>query len=70
MGGRKAVFLQMQPYLATNMKHVWNSMLVMSMFLFGIGLLQDIMNLLLEVLDWLNKFGCSIFLHLSLGAIN
>jgi hypothetical protein len=59
----------MQPHLVTNLKLVRNPMLVMSLLILGIGLLQDIMNLLLEVLDPFNEFGCSVFLGLSMGGL-
>jgi hypothetical protein len=51
VGVYEALFLQMQPHLITNLKLVWNLMLVMSLLVLGIGFLQDIMNLLLDVLD-------------------
>jgi hypothetical protein len=57
VGACEALFLQMQPHLITNLKLVWNLMLVMSLLVLGIGFLQDIMNLLLDVLDPFKKFG-------------
>jgi hypothetical protein len=42
-------------------------MLVMSLLVLGISLLKDVMNLLLEVLDPFNKFGCTICLGLECG---
>jgi hypothetical protein len=43
--------------------------MVMSLLILVIGLLKNIMNLLLEVLDPFNKFGFSIFFGLSVGGI-
>jgi hypothetical protein len=55
VGACEALFLQMQPHLITNLKLVWNLMLVMLLLVLGIGFLQDIMNLLLDVLDPFKK---------------
>jgi hypothetical protein len=44
-------------------------MLIVALLVLGIGFLQNIMNLLLDVLDSLNKFGCSINLGLSMGGL-
>jgi hypothetical protein len=60
----------MQPHLVTNQKLVRNLMLVMSLLILGIGLLQDIMNLLLEVLDPFKKFGFSVYLGLIMGGLH
>jgi hypothetical protein len=68
-GAYEAPFLQMKPYLITNLKLMWNSMLVTSLLVLGIGLLLDSMNLLLEVIYSFNKFRFSIFLGLSVGGI-
>jgi hypothetical protein len=63
------LFLQMQPDLITNLKLVWNMMLVLSLLVLGVGLQHDIMNLLLEVMDSFNKFGYSIYLSLSMEGL-
>jgi hypothetical protein len=44
-------------------------MLIVALLVLGIGFLQNIMNLLLDVLDSLNKFGYSINLDLSMGGL-
>jgi hypothetical protein len=69
MGSYEVLFLQMQPYLISHLKLVWNPMLIMALLVLGIGFLQNIMNLLLDVLDSFNKFGCSINLSLSMGGL-
>ena len=40
------------------------SMLIMSLLVLGIGLIQDVVNLLMDVLDVLNKLGFFIILEL------
>ena len=44
-------------------------MLIVELLVLGIGFLQNIMNFLLDVLDSLKKFGCSINLGLSMGGL-
>jgi hypothetical protein len=63
MGVFEALFLQMKPCFITNLKLVWNPMLVMSFLVLGIGFLQDIMNLFLDVLDPFKIFVLSIGLN-------
>jgi hypothetical protein len=70
MGVCEALFLKMQPHLVTNIKIVRNMMSIMSLLIRGIGLLQDIMNMLLVVLDLFKIFGYSIYLGLSGGESN
>jgi hypothetical protein len=69
VGECEALFLQMQPHFITNLKLVWNTMLVMSLLILGIGFLQDIMNLLLDVLDLFKKIGYHICLGLRMGIL-
>jgi hypothetical protein len=44
-------------------------MLIMALLVFGIGFIQSVMNLLLNVLDSFNKFGCQINLGLIMGGL-
>jgi len=44
-------------------------MLIMVLLALSIGFLQNIMKLLLDVLDPLNKFGCLIILSLIMGGL-
>jgi hypothetical protein len=44
-------------------------MLIVTLLVLGIGFLHNIMNLLLDVMDALNKFGFPISLGLSMGGI-
>jgi hypothetical protein len=69
MGSCEALFLQMQPYLISHLKFVWYPMLIVALLVLGIGFLHNIMNLLLDVLDALNKFGFPISLCLSMGGL-
>ena len=63
------LFLQMQPNLIPNLELVWNPMLVMSMLVFSIGLLQNVMDLLANVMDLFNKSSGLINLGLSMGIL-
>jgi hypothetical protein len=69
MGSCEVIFLQVQPHLISNMELVWYSMLIMALIVLGIGFLQNIMKLLLDVHDALNKFGSLISLSLSMGGL-
>ena len=69
MGYFEALFLQMQPKLISHLKFVRYPMLIVALLVLGIGFLHNIMNLLLDVLDVLNKFGCPISLGLGMGGL-
>jgi hypothetical protein len=60
MGSCEALFLQIQPDFIPHPKFVQYSMLIMALLVLGIGFLHNIMSLLFDVLDALNKFGFSI----------
>jgi hypothetical protein len=55
MGSCKAFFLQMQPNFISHLKLVWHPVLIMALLVLGIGLLQNILNLLVDVLDSFNE---------------
>jgi hypothetical protein len=57
MGSCKAFFLQEKPNFISHLKLVWHPMLIRALLVLGIGLLQNILNLLVDVLDLLNKPG-------------
>ena len=57
----------MQPNLIPNLELVWNLMMVMSLLVFSIGLFQNIMDLLEDVMYSFNKYGGLINLVLSMG---
>jgi hypothetical protein len=69
MGACDVLFLHMKPHLVTNLKLVRSSMMVMPFLILGIGLLQDIMNLFLEVMDLFIEFGWYVCLGLSVGRL-
>jgi hypothetical protein len=69
MGLSEVLFLQMKLHLISHMKFVWYSMLIVELLVLGIGFMHTIMNLLLDVLDVLNKFGFLINLSLSMGGL-
>jgi hypothetical protein len=69
MGSCETLFLKIQPYLISHLKLVWHPMLIVALLLLGVGFLQNFVNLLLNVMDSLNKFGCSINLDLSMGVL-
>jgi hypothetical protein len=66
MGSYEMLFLQMKPYLISHLKVVWYMMVIVALIVLGVGFLQNIMNLLLDVLDSLNKFGFSIRFSLNM----
>jgi hypothetical protein len=69
MGGCEVLFFQIQTHLITNIKLVWNPMLVMSLLVLSISFLEDIMNLLLDVFDPFNKIGFFVCLTLRMGEL-
>lgn len=67
MGSCEELFLQIQPYLISHLNLVWNPMLIMSLFVLGIGFLQNIVDLLEDVLDPFNEFVLFFSLELCMG---
>jgi hypothetical protein len=55
MGPCKAFFLQMQPNFISHLKLVGHPVLIMALLVLGIGILQNILNLLADVLDSFNE---------------
>jgi hypothetical protein len=55
MGSCEPLFLQMQPYLISHLKLVWYPMLIVALLVLGIGFLQNIMNLLLDVYGFIQQ---------------
>jgi len=53
-GSRKEFFQQMEPNFITHLKLIWHLMLIMLLFVLGIGLLQDVMNLM-ENVPWMHS---------------
>ena len=53
--------------LVSHLKLVWNLMLIMLLLVLGIGFLENIINLLVNVLDPLYEFG--YFIHLNLRVV-
>jgi hypothetical protein len=51
------IFLQVQPHLITNLKLVWNLMLVVSLLVLGISLLKDVNELVVGGVISIQKFG-------------
>jgi hypothetical protein len=47
----KAFFLQVQPNFVSHMKLMWHLVLIMALIVLVIGLLKNIWNLLVDVLD-------------------
>jgi hypothetical protein len=69
MGSCEALFLQIQAYLISHLKLMWYPMLILALLVLGVGFLQNIMNLFLDVLELLNKVGFSITLNMSMGRL-
>ena len=57
IGSCEVLFLQMQPNLVSHLEFVWNPMLIMALLVFGIGFLQNIIDLFLDVLNIFNEPG-------------
>jgi hypothetical protein len=66
MGSCKEFFIQMQPNFISHLKRVWHLVLIMVLILLGIGLLQNILNLLEHVLDSFNEPGGFVSFGLSM----
>jgi hypothetical protein len=69
MGSCKVFFLQVQPNFISHLKLVWHSVLIIVLLVFGIRLLQNILNLLADVLDPLNEPGRFFDFSLSMGRV-
>jgi hypothetical protein len=67
MGSCKAFFLQVQPNFISHLKLVWHPVLIMALLVLGIGLLQNILNLLADVLDSFNEPGGFVGFSLCMG---
>jgi hypothetical protein len=67
MGSCKVFFLQVQPNFISHLKLVWHPVLIMALLVLGIGLLQNILNLLVDVMDPLNEPGSFVSFSLSMG---
>jgi hypothetical protein len=66
MGSCKVLLLQMQPNLFSHLKLVWNPVLIVLLLVLSIGFLQNIMDLLADVLNPLNKLDGFIGLRLNM----
>jgi hypothetical protein len=57
----------MQPKLIAYLKLVGNLMFIMALFVLSIGILQNIMELLVDVMNPFNEFCGLVILRLSMG---
>lgn len=64
MDSDKALFLQIQQNFVPHLKRMWHLMLIMSWLVLGIGIFQDVMKPLVDVMDAFNK--CGSFISLTL----
>jgi hypothetical protein len=67
MGSCKEILLQMQPNLVSHLKLVWHLVLILALLVLIIGFLQNIMDLLEDVLNPINKLGGFFGLRLNMG---
>ena len=67
MGSFKVLFLQVQPNFISHLKLMWHLRLIMVLLVLGIGLLKNILNLLVDVLDTFNELGGFLGLFFSMG---
>jgi hypothetical protein len=49
--------MQVQPNFISHLKHLWHPVLIMTVLVIGIGLLQNILNMLADLLDSFNELG-------------
>ena len=56
----------MQPNFVTHLEFVWNLMLIMALLVLGVGFLQNIMDLLLDVLNIFNEPSGFVSLYVSM----
>jgi hypothetical protein len=66
MGSCKVFFLQVQPKFISHLKLVLHRVLIMTLLVLGIGILQNIMNLLADVLGLFNESGGFVDFGLSM----
>jgi hypothetical protein len=69
IGHCKGFFLQVKPNFISHLKLVWHPMLIMALLVLGIGLLKNIMNLLVDVLDSVNEPSSFVVFSLSMGRV-
>ena len=69
MGSRWPLFLQMKPNLVPHLKLVRDTMLVMSLLVFGISFFQNFMDLLSDVLNPFKKSSGLVSLSLCMGRV-
>jgi hypothetical protein len=69
MGSYKAFFIQMQPNFISDLKLVWHLVLIMEFLVLGIGHIQNIMNLLVDVLNSFNQSSGFVDFSLRMGRL-
>ena len=67
MGSYREFFLQVQPNFISRVKFVWHMVLIMVLLVIGIGLIQNILNLLADVLDSFNELGGFVGFSFCMG---
>jgi hypothetical protein len=67
MGSWKAFFLHVQPNFISHLKLFWHSVLFMALLVPSIGLFQNMLNLLVDVMDSFNKMGGFFGFDLRMG---
>jgi hypothetical protein len=67
MGSCKELFMQVKPNFISHLKLVWHPMLIMVLTVLGIGVLQNILKQLVDVLDFFNESGGFVGFSLSMG---
>jgi hypothetical protein len=69
MGFCKACFPKVQPIFISHQKLVWHPVLIMALLVLGIGILQNILNLLVDVLDSFNELSGFFYFIFSIGRL-
>ena len=69
MGSCKEFFLQVQPNFVSDLKLVWNPMLIIALLVLSIGFSKNVLDLLAHVLSPLNESGGFVSLILNMKRV-
>ena len=70
IGPYEVLFLQLQANLVAHLEFFWNPVLIMALLVLGIGLLQNIMDPLSDVLNPFNEPSGFFDLYVIIGRVN
>jgi hypothetical protein len=67
MGSYKELFLKVKPNFISHLKVAWHPMLIMALLVLVIGLMENILNMLVDVMDSFNELGGFVGFGLHMG---